>query len=437
MLARRGLGRLLGRRFCSTQVTHDFDVVVIGGGVPGSCLAALLGNTTATSRLRVCVLDAGNSPSLVTAAASETNDIRVSAVAPSSALILQQAGAWDEIEDLDRLAYYTSMQVWDGAGGGGVRWEAEELGEQELGYVLENAVMQGALHDVLRSKSEQVQLMPNTLCDSVTFPAAPAPAEVRATTQDGETMLLRTQLVVAADGWASAVKKPAGIPGLEVSYGQTGVVATVQTEEEHEVAWQRFLPGNQGVLALLPAPQGLSSIVWSTSNDSASKLCRLPHDDFINTLNSTILEDLPGGVDRPPMVTGVASPIVGFPLRAGVATSLVSRRLALVGDAAHVVHPLAGQGLNLGISDALELAKALERGVSLGMDIGEPDMVLKQYHEKRAPANAGMTLLMHSIHTCFSVSSGPFVAARSVGMSALDAVGPAKRAVAHLAMGLM
>ena len=98
---------------------------------------------------------------------------------------------------------------------------------------------------------------------------------------------------------------------------------------------------------------------------------------------------------------------------------------------------LAGQGLNLGISDALELAKAIERGVALGMDIGDLDMVLRAYHDKRAPANAGMTLLMHSIHTCFSVSSGPFVAARSAGMSALDAVGPAKRAVAHLAMGLL
>jgi 2-octaprenylphenol hydroxylase len=233
-------------------------------------------------------------------------------------------------------------------------------------------------------------------------------------------------LLVAADGSASAVRSLLRAPVTDFSYGQHAVVTHVVTEKPHaETAWQRFLPG--GPLAFLPLTDGRSSVVWSTPSEQAEALLEEPEDSFLRELQVAS-----GGVlGAFESVAGRAS----FPLRAAHVRRYAYPRVALVGDAAHTVHPLAGQGMNLGLLDAAALAEVLEQAVAEGQDAGDL-RVLRGYERRRKGGNLKMLLALDGLHRVFRLTGPVLPRLRALGMSAVDATPLAKRFLMREALAL-
>ena len=317
------------------------DVAVVGGGVVGAaCALALAGQ--------------GLQVELVEAAAPrpwsrERRDLRVFALAADNAALFEAIGAWESIRSA-RAHPYRRMRVWDAAGGGELDFNGDAFGREALGWIVENGLLLDRLWAALPAAGVQVH----------------CPARVQAFEQDGDgaRLLLEdggrvsARLVVAADGGDSALRRMAGIGTSGRDYGQRGVVGYVGTGRPHgDTAWQRFLPG--GPLAFLPCGDGLSSIVWSLPDAEAARVLGLGDDAFAAELARAFGARL-GAVQA-------RSPRAAFPLRLRLADSMLKGRLLLLGDAAHVVHPLAGQGVNLGLRDVAAL-RELVRGAGDGWD---------------------------------------------------------------------
>jgi 2-octaprenylphenol hydroxylase len=321
------------------------DVLVIGGGPVGACLAALLARGApqgAATPFRVAVLEP-HRPQMP--AVDAPIDPRVVAVSRSSERILRAAGAWELVGGgAGRLSPYERMRIWHESvapsSGGALVFDAADVGEPNLGYIVENRVLQAGLLGAFEAAGGRVE--PHQLvglhigADAVTVE-----------TSGGE---LAARLVVGADGAQSAVRRAVGLTADQSDYRQTAIVATVATERPHEkTAWQRFM--RDGTLAFLPLADGTSSIVWSADDSVASVLLGASAADFA--------EELFRASDGALGATRLASERASFPLRRLAAHHYVAQRVALIGDAAHVVHPLAGQGVNLGLLDAAALAQSL------------------------------------------------------------------------------
>lgn len=309
------------------------DVVVVGGGVVGAACAALL----AGLGLDVVLVE-GREPARWSA---QQPDLRVYAIAPDSAAVLDQAGAWESIRSA-RAHAYRRMRVWDAVGGGELSFDADALGRTQLGWIIENDLLQDRLWSLLTAAGVHVR----------------CPARVQALEQDEDGVRLRlddgsrldARLVIAADGADSSVRTLAGLEVDAHDYAQRGVVAFVQTEAPHQdTAWQRFL--TTGPLALLPFAESRSSIVWTLPNEESARVLALPDAAFGRELTLALQARL-GEVT-------LDSQRVAFPLRRQLAREVVSGRVLVVGDAAHVVHPLAGQGVNLGLRDVAALAASV------------------------------------------------------------------------------
>jgi 2-octaprenylphenol hydroxylase len=394
-----------------TEGRTRYDLIVVGAGMVGAALAcACLGKG-----LRIAVVEP-RAPQRAWPAGEV--DLRVSALSRASQRILTRLGAWGRIVELG-ASPYREMVVWEGLGRGRIRFDSAALGEPDLGHIVENRVTQLALWERLERAPEVTLFCPGSCADL-------SLGDEAATLGLADGTRLSARLLVAADGRDSWVRETIGIATSGWDYDQRAIVANVTPTEWHaETAWQRFLP--TGPLAFLPLRDGRCSIVWSAQEDRAAALMALPEDAFARELEAACERHL-GDI----LAVG---PRASVPLRLQHADQYVRPRLALIGDAAHAVHPLAGQGVNLGFLDAAELAQALDQALHHGRDLGGT-WTLRRYERARRGDNLAMLAAMDGFKRLFSNDSAPLAALRGLGLSLTDRLTPLKNHFMARALGL-
>lgn len=341
------------------------DVVVVGAGVVGAAAALAF----ARDGLEVALVEAREPAPW----SSQSSDLRVYAFAPDNAALLDDLGVWTSVRDT-RVQPYRTMRVWDAAGGGELHFDADTFGRRELGWIVEHSLLVDRLWSALPGAGVQMHCP-----DQVEALEQDSPDSVGVVLSGGRR--LRARLVIAADGAESKLRSLAGIEAPTHDYGQRGLVAYVDSELSHEATcWQRFLP--TGPLAFLPtlgegdARDRRSSIVWTLPEDEAERLLALDDGAFLDELERAF-------AGRLGALTGV-SKRAAFPLRRQLAQRYVSGRVVVAGDAAHVVHPLAGQGVNLGLRDIAGLRAQLTQARKRGLDPGSPTRLARWARERRS-----------------------------------------------------
>lgn len=390
---------------------HDFDVVIAGGGLNGPALGLAL----ADAGMRVAVVDAAPAR----ARASDNFDGRAYALALASVRLLGGIGLWHGLRPNAQPINRVVAQQGRGAhvSALGLFFDAAEIEEGVLGQMVEDRFLYRALIEAMPARLTHI---PETL---VTGQAADA-GGITVALSDGR--FLRARLLVGADGRRSGVAERAGITRTGWDYGQTALVAALSQEIPHEgAAHQIFLP--TGPLAVLPLRENRSSVVWSLTRRQAKAIAALPDDAFLEVLLPHI-RPITGQI-------GLAGARFSYPLNLTLANDYVAERVALIGDAAHGVHPIAGQGLNLGLRDVAALAECLVDAARNGEDIGFAT-TLDRYQGWRRFDSTALALGMDSVNTLFSNDNPLLRMARGIGMGAVNALPPLRRRFMRQAAGL-
>ncbi len=389
---------------------HTTEVVVVGAGMVGLSLACAL----AGAGVEVIVIDRA-APAAVTDAGA---DGRVSSIAHGSQRALAALGLWDAMAK--HAQPILEIRVADGDSPLFLHYDHRDLGAAPLGYIVENRHIRRALF-AAAARLDRLQLL--------------APSEVVSLTRDRSGVearlkgggAVRARLAVAADGRISALRKGAGIAVTTWRYPQVGIVCTVAHERPHHgIAHERFLPA--GPFAILPMIGDRSSLVWTERADLAPTMTALGEADF-NAEMARRFGDFLGWVE---VVGGRWS----YPLGLVHAECYVAERLALVGDAAHAIHPIAGQGLNLGLRDAAALAEALVDDRRLGLDIGSAG-TLERYQRWRRFDSLVLMAVTDGLNRLFSNDVEPLRLARDVGLAMVNRAVPLKRLIMRHAMGTL
>lgn len=376
----------------------DSDVIVVGAGMVGLAMAVVLGR----AGFNVIVLESAK----INAAQPTTTGLRVSALAHASRTLLSDAGAWQLLPP-DKVTHYSGMRVWDASanafGERALAFHSADLGELDLGCIVENQWLQWALTKVALEIS------------GITLVAGKRVEDL--TTEEGGVRVFcddhtryAAQLVIAADGAGSGVRSLCGINARCTSYRQRAIVCNITTGKAHDdTAWQRFL--DTGPLAFLPLADGQCSIVWSTSEAAAERLLKLDEQAFMQELYAAsdgVLGELT-----------LTSTRQSFPLSMQSARRYIAPCVALIGDAAHVVHPLAGQGANLGFGDVSTLLRVLIAGRERGDRPGDL-RALRAFERERKYENHKMMLLLDGLHRLFTARQPWLAETRALGMGLVN-----------------
>lgn len=386
-------------------VKTEYDVIIVGGGLAGLALAVALRR----SRLSVALVE-GRAPQR-----PEGWDARVYAISPTNARFLEVIGVWKHLE-FDRICAIRKMNV-RGDAGGRLEFSAYESAVGELAWIAEASLLQCELWESARRQGNL-----DLLC-----PAQPACLDIgdrAATLELADGRRLAAKLVVAADGADSWTRSAAGISVNFAPYGLSGLVANFSCARTHrDTAWQWFRA--DGVLAYLPLPGERISIVWSTPAAHAEELLGLPPAEFCARVAAAGEHTL-GELE--PLTAPAA-----FPLRLMRAPRVVDHRLALIGDAAHTIHPLSGHGINLGFQDAMHLAATLE-ACPPHVDCGDHAW-LRRHERARREEVVALQTVTHGLQRLFAASPPPFSLARNLGLNFVDRLPVIKAALMRYAMG--
>ena len=402
--------------------TQTFDILVAGGGMIGSALALGLSH----QGWHVALVEGSDHEALVQTPDPATTvaefEPRVSAISVASQQLLEQLGVWSEVV-AGRHCPYQTMTVWDGDGTGRIQFEAAELQARALGTIVENRSIVRALFRALeQSHVELIEGARMTGCKRVS-------EHYSVGLEDGRSVSAR--LLVGCDGANSRLRQWVGLPTREWDYDQQAIVCTVKTAQSHRfTAWQRF--STTGPLAFLPLlPESgndhFCSIVWSQDTEEARRLISLGDHEFATELEQAIEREL-GTVEA-------VSQRFAFPLRQRHAKDYIAPGFALVGDAAHTIHPLAGQGANLGYGDVRALLDELHRARKAGLSPAN-DLVLARYQRRRKGENLAMMAAMEGFKQLFGRDELAVRWLRNTGLRWLNQLGPVKNRIAAEAMGL-
>jgi 2-octaprenylphenol hydroxylase len=399
-------------------MNRRYNIVVVGGGVTGLMAAALLAKGPQRDALNITLVDAAPRPVF-----SPDDDValRVSAIATGTTELFASVGAW-EYTAATRVGPYTSMRIWDEndtyESAAALRFSADEFAISQLGFIVENVLLQ----DVLLYQLDRTD---------TTLKFESPIGRLRRTARHYELDLesgesLMADLVVGADGARSFVRSAVGIETNEWPYEQTAFVTHLRPEKAHDgAALQRFL--RDGPLGILPLQDGRVSVVWSTTPEQA-KAALAADDTATGCILSEASDYVLGNLE-------VAGPKGAFPLCARHATAYVLPNLALIGDAAHAIHPLAGQGANLGLQDAAELAAQISGAIEQGLHPGDRP-VLRRYERARRGANATMLHFMTGLNRLFTTDSAVLGELRTAGMRAFNRSGPIRELAVKVALGV-
>jgi 2-octaprenyl-6-methoxyphenol hydroxylase len=397
-----------------SPMTFDHDISIVGGGLAGPALALAL----ADAGFRVCVID--RLPNTVRQDAGF--DGRAYALALSSVRLLKGIGIWPMVAD--HAQPMLEIKVTDGRAGEGpapwmMHFDHAEIEEGAMGQMVEDRHLRRAILDRLNASDRITHLS-----EQEVIAQSPDANGITLTLASGQTVTSR--MVVGADGRASGTAQRAGISRTGWGYGQTAVVCAVEHEKPHGgVAHQFFMPN--GPLAILPLTESRSSIVWSETDTRAAMLAQLPDDAFLDELRPAFGSFL-GQI-------GLAGQRFTYPLNLTLADSMIGERLALIGDAAHGVHPIAGQGLNAGLRDVAALADVLMDARRTGQDVGGPQ-VLQRYQQWRRFDTATLAIATDTFNRLFSNDNPLLRAARDVGMGVVNAIPGLRRGFVREAAGL-
>lgn len=405
------------------NVTERYDIVIVGAGLVGATLALAIANEPSCAALSIAVIEPAAAPKRFQGA---NFDPRVVALTRNSERLFTRLGVWRAILE-QRACAYQHMFVWDGEGTGHIVFDCHDFHEPNLGHIVENSVI---LHAVLENLSDcaNVSILRSHPITAIDLNNGAAPI-TDVILDNG--MVLQTQLLLAADGANSKVRELLAMSTREWDYGHSAIVTTVRASYPHQfTAWQRFM--TTGPLAFLPLRRSdgddhYCSIVWSLANDRLAEMMALDDRVFAIRL-ATAFEQRLGAIES-------VAQRFSFPLRQRHAVRYTQPGVALVGDAAHTIHPLAGQGVNLGLLDVQALAAELGRACQRRVPLADGS-ILRRYQRARMGHNLTMMGVMESFKRLFGSVDPVLHVARNAGMTGLNRMSLLKNTVAKQAMGL-
>ncbi|MEE3715290.1 UbiH/UbiF/VisC/COQ6 family ubiquinone biosynthesis hydroxylase [Tumidithrix elongata RA019] len=406
--------------------TVKFDVLIVGAGMVGASLACALGDkcNPANRSLKVGVIESKAD----CLKGHFGDDGRASAIALGSSYIWQNIGVWDGMKQRSVTPMHT-VQISDGDFPHQVQLQRDDMGKEALGFIVENAVTQASLWEFMQQCHNIDVICPARITDIEYLQAADR-MQVKISSGSGE-QILETKLLVGADGGRSVVRELAHIPVSERLYEQTCIVVTVKSEHSHKnIAYERFQ--QSGPFAILPLESDRCCIVWTATRDETPDLLALSETDFMQALKQRFGKPLLASLGKLSLESRTRASYVPRWMHS---KTYIQPRLALIGDAAHTTHPVAGQGVNLGIRDVAVLAEVAIAAHQQGEDLGSM-AVLKRYQSRRWWDNLGVILLTHVTNRLFSNQNWLPQGLRRFGLLALATLLPAKKVLMFLMMGL-